>query len=188
VTAREGALHSIGRIELFYLLHLSKPRADRTVYRTIRDGKVSEILELGIGTGQRAERMIALAAEQTPDRPIRYVGLDPFESGDGSGLSLKAAFQQLRQTGVRLKLVPGPAMESLPRVANDLGQFDLVVISAAGLAGQTPRAWFFLQRLLRSGCAVLSEETGNDGQPAFRVLSLAEIEARSRATRIRKAA
>lgn len=181
-------MHSIGRIELFYLLHLSRPRADRAVYRAIRDGKISGILELGMGTGQRTGRMIALAAAQNEGARIQYAGIDPFEARKGAPLSLKAAFQQLRPTGAKLRLVPGLPMDALPRVANELGQFDLVVISAEALTGQTPRAWFFLQRLLRPSTVVLLEEPADDGQTAFRELPFAELEARALMGRVRKAA
>jgi len=69
-----------------------------------------------------------------------------------------------------------------------LGQFDLVVISAHALTGQTPRAWYYLQRLLHATSIVLLEEPRRDGQTAFRALPRAEIEARSLVGRARKAA
>lgn len=184
-------MHSIGHIKLIYLLQFSKPSADRMVYRTIRRARVHTILELGMGGGQRAMRMIALASTHNEDQRVGYTGVDLFEAREGHdcpGLSLKTAFQRLRPTGARLKLVPGQPMAVLPQVANDLGQFDLVVISSDALSGQTPRAWFYLQRLLDATSVVLVEEPRADGQSGFRVLPRDEIEARALSGRVRKAA
>lgn len=189
VTAREGELHAIGLTKLFYLLHLSKPRADRTVYQTIRNTPVRSVLELGIGDGQRASRIIALASPQNDGEQVAYTGIDVFEAGSchsKANLSLKQAYRQLRPLGAKLRLLPGDPMAVLPQVANTLGQFDLVVISAEAVAGQTPRAWFYLQRLLHPKSIVLVQEDGREGE--FRRLSLAEIESRSSIGRARKAA
>jgi hypothetical protein len=188
VIAREGELQSIEHLRSLYLVYLSQPRADRTVYQAIRRGPSQTILELGMGNGQRAVRMIALATSQTGSARVSYTGVDPFEACDTPVLNLKAAYQQLRPTGVKLKLVPGMPMAVLPQVANGLGQFDLVVISVDALTGQTPRAWFYLQRLLLPTSLVLLEEPADGGQTAFRPLQVAEIEARSLTNRTRKAA
>jgi hypothetical protein len=188
VIAREGDLQSLEHLKILYLVHLSQPRADRTVYQAIRAGTPQTILELGMGSGQRAQRMIALAGSLVGGKRIAYTGADLFEASKRSELSLKATYQQLLPTGAKLRLIPGEPMTALPQVANGLGQFDLIVISVDSLSAQTPRGWYYLQRLLHPRSVVLVEEAAAGGQTAFRPLSLAEIEARGLATRTRRAA
>lgn len=131
--------------------------------------------------------MIALAASVGNTR-IGYTAVDPFEASEPCVLSLKAAYRQLHPTVAKLRLIPGQPMTALPPVANELGQFDLVVIAAHALDAQAPRAWYYLQRLLHPTSLVLFEEPAPAGQTAFRPLAAAEIEARGGATRTRRAA
>jgi hypothetical protein len=184
-------LDSIGRLRLFHLLHLSKPSRDRTVYRTIHAGRIRTILELGLGDCARALWMIRLAAVQNPGLRVGYTGLDRFEdcpSVSGAPVSLKTVYQRLRSTGAKVRLMPGDPLEALPRFANDLGRFDLVVISAQAMLAATPRAWFYLPRLLGPRSQVLVEEAQSPDQTDFRALSPAEIERLATPTLRRKAA
>lgn len=176
-------MQSLEHLKVLYLVHLSQPRADRTVYQAIRAGNPQTILELGMGSGLRAQRMIALATSQADGKRISYTGADPFEASKQSQLSLKAAYQQLLPTGAKLRLIPGEPMATLPQVANGLGQFDLVVISADTLSAQTPRGWYYLQRLLHPESVVLVEESA-----VFRPFALSEVESRGLTTRTRRAA
>ena len=68
------------RLRIFYLLYLSKPTADRPIFRAISRQKACKFLELGIGVGRRAVRMIEVAGQFTPLRKIHYAGIDPFEA------------------------------------------------------------------------------------------------------------
>ena len=57
-------------------------------HRTIRKRKVCKIVEIGIGGGQRALRMISLAQCFQSAADVRYTGIDWFEAGltaDGRG-------------------------------------------------------------------------------------------------------
>ena len=128
---------------------------------------------------------------QNPGLRVGYTGLDRFEdcpSGSGAAVSLKTAYQQLRSTGAKVRLTPGEPMEALPRVANDLGRFDLVVISAQAMRAATPRAWFYLPRLLGPRAQVLVEEAQSPDQTDFRALSPAEIDRLATPALRRKAA
>lgn len=83
---------SPGRFQLFYLLHLSQPAADRPIYRTLKDRPVRSIVEFGVENGQRALRMLDLASTHVPANEIRYTGVDLFEARTepkGASLSLK---------------------------------------------------------------------------------------------------
>lgn len=183
-------LNAVTRLRLFYLLYLSKPASDRVVYRTIRRRRPRRIVELGIGLGQRAKRMIELASLETPVNTIHYTGIDTFEDRTAEaepGLPLKAAYQILHGTGARVRLVPGDPFSALVRSANHLGAADLVVISSRLDPQSLQRAWLYLPRLLGPDSLVLVEESSG-AQTRMRLLSAQEIKERSRQAKGRCAA
>ena len=166
-------------LQLAYFVHFSKPRPDRLIYRAIRRHKMRKIVELGVGTGRRALRMIDVAKLASPSEDICYVGLDLFEGrseSDGPGLSLKAAYQLLRGVGARVQLVPGNPSESLARTANSLGKIDLLIVPAGLESPSSSRAWLFVPRMLHERSLVCVEQAADDGQKALRIKPAAEIE------------
>jgi hypothetical protein len=172
-------LSSPSRLRLFYLLHLSKPVTDRIVFREIRRLKARKIVELGIGTGERALRMLELAGEYHGPSDLHYVGIDLFEdrpASNGPGLSLKEAHRLLKASGARIQLAPGTPLEGLAREANRLGKVDLIVVSPQPNAQQLAYAWFYIPRLLHEQSVVLLETSDQDENPSVRVVDRAEIE------------
>ena len=98
------------------------------------------MVELGLGTGQRAVHIIEVLKEFHEVRDIHYTGVDQFEArtaADGPGISLREAHCLLKATGARIQLVPGRVGEALSRIANGVSQVDVLVISAAHSAGAT---------------------------------------------------
>ncbi len=167
------------RLKLFYLLHLSKPAANRIIYRAIQRARAARIIELGIGTARRAVNMIQLALGHHPAREIRYAGIDLFEdrrAADPPGISLRRAHCLLTATGARIRLVPATPADGLSRTANMLGKADLVILSALGDPQGLARAWFYIPRLLHDRSLVFLEEPAGGGQTAVRPVSQAELE------------
>ncbi|MGA2618297.1 MAG: hypothetical protein ABSF26_11850 [Thermoguttaceae bacterium] len=167
------------RLRLFYLLHLSKPAADRIIYRAIQRSRAASIVELGIGTARRAVNMIQLAGGHHPARAIRYTGIDLFEDRretDPPGVSLRRAHCLLTATGARIRLVPATPAEGLSRTANMLGKADLVILSALGESQPLARAWFYIPRLLHDRSLVFLEELTGGGRTAVRLVSQAELD------------
>jgi hypothetical protein len=179
-------------LRFLYLTRFSKPAVDRAVYQVIHRKRVRRIVEIGIGTGQRAARMIEVARLQFPASQVHYTGVDLFEGrsrSDRPGLSLKAAHRLLSQTGARVVLLPGDPFSALSRAANTLGGSQLVVISAGHAADSLRRAWFYLPRILAEDAPVLIERPrAPAGEMSFRVVSRKEIEKRSQAASLRRAA
>jgi hypothetical protein len=152
----------LGMLRSLWLTRLSKPAGERTIYRHALETPPRRILELGIGTLGRTERLLEVAAAATPTADLAYVGLDRFESRsptDPPGVSLKQAHQRLHGKA-RVQLVPGNIDSALARVCNHLGVFDLVVISAANDERHLARSWFFLQRITNSQTTVFVESAG----------------------------
>ena len=78
-------------IKYLHLAYLAKPIADRAIFRTIRKIRAGNLVGIGLGDGQLAQKMI-LFAQQAADRPkVQFTGIDLFEmrSDQGNGQSLK---------------------------------------------------------------------------------------------------
>lgn len=149
----------LGWIRFGYWKFFSKPAQDRLVYRLIDRGDIASITEIGIGNGQRADRMLSLALRHHQPDKIRYAGLDLFEARpqDSAGLSLKEAHRLFNSKGVQVRLVPGDVLSGLLRAANTLPKTDLVVISAEAVQSTLEPAWFYFPRMLHEKSIVLVE-------------------------------
>jgi hypothetical protein len=183
-------LSSPSRLRLFYLLHFSKPASDRLIYRAIRKQRARKIVELGIGTGERAVRVIQMASQVLEPREVHYTGIDLFEgrsASDKAGLSLREAHCLLKTTGARIQLVPGSAAEGLARTANALGQIDMLILSAQAEPDALAGVWFYVPRLLHNTSQIFMETPSAGGEPTLRRLNTAEIEGFVAATRRRAA-
>jgi len=170
---------------------MSKPTQDRPVYQELLKRDVRSILEVGIGVADRSVKMIEAAACPGDVRQVSYCGVDLFEArrrADGPGLSLKAAHQKLASTGARVRLVPGNAFSGIARVANQLTQVDLVLISGCQPRELLDQAWFYFPRMLHDRAVVYlqkpcraGESTAYDRVPADEIAIWAGRTRRSRA-------
>lgn len=166
----------IGFFRRFWLLHCSKPAHERLVLRAIasvplRGDGTLRILELGLGTLRRAERMLRLASSRkaaSGPAAVHFVGLDRFEGrlpDDPPGVTLKQAHQVLHKLA-RVQLVPGNVDTSLSRLCNHLGTFDVVIVSKDADPRHVERSWFFIQRLVTPATVVLVEQPPAGGTAA----------------------
>jgi hypothetical protein len=169
----------LDRFRVFHLTHFSKPPADRAIYRDMHQRRVRKILEIGIGTGLRASRMLWLARSLCPPAGVYYTGIDLFESRTGPdrpGLTLKEAHRLLRPHGAKVQLLPGNPLTTLSRVANSLAGFELVIVSADWDAKLMSRAWFYVPRMLARGARVYLEDNKDSAEDGcFRLLSSKEV-------------
>lgn len=165
--------------------HLSRPVADRAIYRTLHKSPgqkparqaIRTLVELGIGKGRRTERMLEVAQRYAPAESIRYTGVDLFEARakNSPGMSLKEAFRWSKTLGVKAELIPGDPLSALARAANRLTGTDLVIIAADQDREALAQAWFYIPRMLTSHSIVLLEES--DGETtSFRAVPRQEIE------------
>lgn len=158
---------TLSEISLFKTAHLtllSRPARDRAVYRQMLQQRPVSIVEIGLGDGRRAERMLELLHLLHPAEQVRYVGLDLFESGQPAQLRLKEAHRRLQREGVRVLLVPGTPWDCLARVANTLSAIDLVVVDYLPDDPQMADAWLYIPRMLGTSAEVLAhDEPGPKG-------------------------
>lgn len=162
---RAAAVSGIGFLQRVWLTRFSSPAAERPLLRLVLQQRPAKILEIGLGTLERTERLLGVAGSLGP---VHYVGLDRFEArlpGDPAGVTLKEAHRRLRGRG-RIQLVPGNADSTLARLCNQLGSFDLVLVSASTDRQNLTRCWFFLQRVVRPG-TVLMQEVARDAATSW---------------------
>ncbi|MFH1268185.1 MAG: hypothetical protein ABIK89_20900 [Planctomycetota bacterium] len=167
-------------LKVLYLSHLSNPATDRPIYRVIRRRRIQRIVELGVGDGRRAVRMIEVAGLSGPIGQVRYTGVDLFEARterDRPGMTLKTAHRLLSATGAHVQLVPGDPFTALSRAANGLIGTELVMISAGHDPDSLARAWFYLPRMLASRALVLMERPcGESEELTIRLVLRDEID------------
>lgn len=159
----DTTMAGMGFLRRVWLTRLSKPAAERPLYRHVFAVRPRRILEIGLGRLGRTERMLLASAGGT--EPVQYVGLDRFEGrapSDPPGVSLKTAHKRLHALG-RVQLVPGNADASLARLGNHLGTFDLVLVSADTDERHMERSWFFLQRLATPKTTMFVESRSASG-------------------------
>jgi predicted O-methyltransferase YrrM len=172
-------LRRTSRWKVYCLSYLSKPTSDRLIYRAIFHKKPRRILELGIAQGRRALRMIDACARFAERSDVQYTGMDRFEDRaeiDGPGLPLIAAHRILKQCGARIKLIPGDPLRNLAQAANDLGQFDLLVISPQTELDRLNRIWYFVPRLLNPQSLVLLEQQQAGSAKSIKILCFRDVE------------
>jgi len=164
----------VSTLQILALAFFSQPKSDRPIYRLIRRLKPQRIVELGIGNGQRSQRIIRLAGSLGP---LHFIGIDMFE-GSPPGvphMSLKNAHQRLAGLGSEVRLIPGDAGLTLPRRANELTNTDLIIISATQPAASVAVAWSYLPRMLHSTSRVMLETAAATGVTSWRMLTANEV-------------
>ena len=162
-------MSGVGFFGRIWLTRFSSPAVERPLLRLVLDRRPAKILELGLATLERTERLLGVASSLGP---VHYVGLDRFEArlpGDPAGVTLKEAHRRLHGLG-RIQLVPGNADSSLARLCNQLGGFDLVLVSSSTDRQNLTRCWFFLQRVTRPG-TVLMQEVVRDASSSWQEVS-----------------
>ena len=162
-----------------YLLYFSQPATDRALFRAIRKRTVRSIVELGIGSLTRTQRVLEIAGWRPESEPIRYTGIDLFDAreNDRAPLALKQAFADLQRSRAKLQLVPGSPGAALKRVANSLTHTDLLLIDASHDADSLATAWGWIPRMLTPQSLVYWQQTSaKDGKLEWRLLSIVEIQ------------
>ncbi len=165
-----------GFFRYFQLKNSSQPVSDRALYRCLLKDDAHRIVEIGVGNGDRASNLIAIALRKFDLNQIRYTGIDLFEArpNASSENSLKEVHRRLKATGAEIRLVPGDARSALPRCANDLRGTDWVIISADQSEDSCATAWNYLPRMLHKTSKVwLAKPAGG-----FEILSSQDVTAR----------
>jgi hypothetical protein len=159
-------MSQLGTLKYTYLAYLSQPATDRVLYRSIDKRPIRSLLEIGIGSGVRAERLLAVALRHVSDAELRYTGIDLFEDRPAGAerIGLKQAYQQLRQQQVKVQLVPGDPFTALARISNYISGIDLVVVAGDQDPESMARAWLFLPRMIHAETLIFSQAADAHGK------------------------
>jgi hypothetical protein len=147
-------------LQKIYWTRFAKPIEERQLFIELIRCPIQSILEVGVGNGQRMQRIAKLLHLSGGTSGVRYVGTDEFESArDSRGhLSLKQAHQLASHLGYKASLIPGDPSSAIPRVAHKLGASDLLIIDG-GMDPAQPTAGFignWMNRLAHHGSIVLA--------------------------------
>ncbi len=139
--------------------YIAKPLEERPLFREFLRRPISRVVEIGLGDGDRAERLIRLAIKLA-GRHVTYTGIDPFESAAAGEprMLYKEAYKRLNYAGCSCKLVPGDPRAALTRVANTLSGTELLVIAAG--AEEMRGAWRYVPRMLAAESRIFLMEPG----------------------------
>lgn len=165
-------MSAMGWFRFAFLAYASKPVADRQIYRTVRRLKITSVLEVGVGSLERAKTIVAACQRCSDGATVRYAAVDWFEERPESmtPLSLIQAHRELNATGAKVRVSPGgPA--AIEAVANALPNTDLVLISPDVDDDCLERGWYFLPRMCHAGTVVLRGRAEGNGEYRYEQLS-----------------
>lgn len=117
-------------VQRVYWTRFSKPVSERELVRQLIAQPIASLLEIGVGRGERMQRIAQLVTLSADTERLRYIGVDEFEAANNpaSHLTLKVAHQLAGQAGFKASLIPGDIKSAMPRVAHKFGPSDLIVI------------------------------------------------------------
>ena len=147
---------TISWLKYLQVAFLSKPSANRTLYRVIARHRPRSIVELGLGLGERSATMIQLAQRYQSAADFQYSGLDLFEARDhrSPGITLKRAHRMLGSLATKVQLFPGDFCVSLAQKGNLLANADLFVVDMLHSPETLKRLWKPLARLIHDDSLV----------------------------------
>lgn len=154
---------------------LSKPAGDRAIYQKIKKLQARSIVEIGLGDGVRAERIVQVAQKFGAGQTVKYTGIDLFDGRpeDQSPLKLIEMHKRLTTLGIKPQLVPGDLASSIQRIANSHTRTDLMIVSAGFDQAELESSWFFVPRMLCAGSFLMLQ---NELNGSFKTMSRLEIE------------
>jgi hypothetical protein len=159
------------------LAYLSRPKANRQLYRLVKRDQICRIVEVGISDLSRAVALIEVAQRFAGDKKVWYTGIDLFEARPSASatLPMKDTYRILRATEANVRLVPGAPASSLAAAANAHQNTDLILIGPDVTDADLTGAWFFVPRMLNVTSTVLSERRGADGKTEFKPIMRSQI-------------
>jgi hypothetical protein len=160
-----------------YLCWFSKPKAERELYHCVRKYRIANIVELGLESHQRCQRLIRLALRVSRNKDVRYSGVDLFDARPSSQprMTLKQTHQLLSGSGATIRLIPGDALSALARCANQLKGTQLLIVAPDHDPESLAQAWMYVPRMLESNAIVLQARR-HEFSLQFSQLSLATVQ------------
>lgn len=160
-----------------YLAYFSRPSGERVLYRRMRKLSVRSIVEIGVSSLRRTERIIG-HVQRSGITEIAYTAIDPFEMRqeleDRDPLPLKEVYRRLKPSGATVRLVPGLPAQAVPRKANDLVGSDLLLIDGRYEEEFFKQSALYVPRMVHRNTLVLVEDIVDD-EPKLRQIDTASL-------------
>lgn len=169
-------------LQYWSLCWFSRPASDRLLFKTIHNHKPQSLVQIGMDSARQAELLIAVCQRASRTAAIKYTGIDLFEAkgAAANGLTLKEAHRVLSATEAKVRLLPGDAAQTLPRMANQLLATDLLIISSNDRREVLDGCWFFIPRMLHESSLLLLQTERHLGRP-FEILGYQDVAALAKA-------
>jgi hypothetical protein len=186
-----ATLTGVQFLRQIYLTRFANPASNRDLYREFYRRKPASLFVLGVDSSTLALELAGLMHEWHPTERLRLALLDPFDARPASApkLTVRETNAQYAELPVRLTLHPGDPTYTLPRVANQLGTADVIVLSPSIDADAFAPSWYFLPRLMHGTSLLMEGCVGLNG-PCYRTITAEEVSRRAErtASRTRRAA
>ncbi len=155
----------LASLKSFRLRHFSKEKHERPLLKLVHKHRCTRIVELGVSDLERTLRMLQIAQTAQADAHIRYTGIDSFDarSDELPQLTLKDAHQRLTAHRGKTRLAPGTVEHILPRLANELADTDLLLVSHYAELAPESDVWYYVPRMLHADSLVLMEQHEENG-------------------------
>lgn len=165
-------------LDTLYLCWFCQPKADRVLFRCLRDHRLHRVVEVGIVSVERTLRMLRLAQRFSGGQDLHYAGIDLFDARPAGlpELKLKRVHQQLSGSGATVRLIPGDPLSAMARMANQISGTELLLLSASVDQAAMEQAWTYIPRILAGNAQVWEMQTS----PTATYRRIAEVEWRER--------
>ena len=143
------------------------PKRYKYLYRTIREVKAKNIMEVGTFHGSRAKSMIETAKLYSDPKTVAYYGFDLFEEMTNElyfdELSKRSKTRQeiesmLAETGVDIHLFKGNTMQSLPENVSKLPNMDFIYIDGGHSLETVENDWKYSEMLMHDRTVVIFDD------------------------------
>jgi hypothetical protein len=186
-----ATLAGVQFLRQIYLTRFSHPAQNRDVFREFYRRKPTSVFVLGVDSSTLAIELTGLMHEWHPTERLRLALLDPFDARPASApkLTVRETNAQFAELPVRLTLHPGDPTFTLPRVANQLGTADVILLSPSIDAEAFAPSWYFLPRLMHATSVLLEGHVGPSGA-GYRAVTAEEVSRRAEraGSKVRRAA
>lgn len=186
-----ATLTGVQFLRQIYLTRFSDPAQNRDIYREFFRRRPASLFVFGVDSPELVQELIGLMREWHPTERVRLALLDPFDARPATSpkLTLRETNARFAELPLRLTLHPGDPAFTLPRVANQLGAADAILISPTIDADAFASAWYFLPRLMHATTVLIEGIAGPTGI-SCRAVSAQEVSRRADVTanRTRRAA
>jgi len=165
--ARMIILNKIKSVILWFM----RPKRYGHLYRTIREMRPRNVMEIGTWNGERAVKMLNLAGELRTPGDIHYYGFDLFEEMTPEIFEIEiskipptmAEVQaKLEQTGAEISLHQGDTTVTIPGLLDKLPQMDFVFLDGGHSVNTIASDWACVEKLMHDETVVIFDDYWED--------------------------